>query len=209
MVLALQVRTAAVDPQEIFMLTRNSAACAVFLHLLGQLKIKSIAIGGLPGGKPMQAIGGTKGDQAASAEIVQNYVQMLVELGAIADTESAKDILPGLIPLPLGNITGSVRREYGINTRNHLLPNDTVPSMMRFEPADCHVYYTPENVADVQQMWRDAVDIAWNRKACVGGSIHANISGSGLPTSAAKTGKGMENVVGFCLLVAGIVLYSF
>ena len=127
----------------------------------------------------MQAIGGTKGDQAASAEIIQEDVEILTTLEAIQDKEYAESILPGLIPLPLGSIAGTVLREYGINTRNHILAGDTVPSMMRFEPADCHVYYTPENIADVEQMWRDAVDIAWSGKACAIGRISSNTTSSG------------------------------
>ncbi|KAL9480414.1 hypothetical protein ACSS6W_005200 [Trichoderma asperelloides] len=192
-----------------------ASACAVFLHLLGQLNIKTIAIGGLPGSRPMQAIGGTKGDQAASAEIVQHDVQMLIQLGAIADVETAKQLLPGFIPLPLGDIKGTVFREYGINTRNHLLPNDTIPSMMRFEPAGCHTYYTPENVADVQRMWRDAVDIAWNGKACAAGGFPTNASGSGSGpespahvTSDARMEKALDRLAGLALIVGGILIHN-
>ncbi|UKZ90358.1 uncharacterized protein TrAFT101_005382 [Trichoderma asperellum] len=192
-----------------------ASACAVFLHLLGQLNIKTIAIGGLPGSQPMQAIGGTKGDQAASAEIVQHGVQMLIQLGAIADVETAKQLLPGFVPLPLGDIKGTVFREYGINTRNHLLPNDTIPSMMRFEPAGCHIYYTPENVADVQRMWRDAVDIAWNGKACAAGGFPTNASGSGSGpkspshvTSDARMEKAIDVLATLALIVGGILVHN-
>lgn len=161
----------------------------------------------------MQAIGGTKGDQAASAEIIRDDVQMLVKLGGIADMRSAEAILPGLIPLPLGDIKGTVQSEYGINTRNHILPNDTIPSMMRFEPADCHFYFTPENVANVRQMWHDAVDIAWNGKACAVGGFRANTSSSGLAsnppvsyTSGAKRDKAIDKFAGLILLVSGVIL---
>lgn len=129
----------------------------------------------------MQAIGGTKGDQAAEGEQVQEYVHTLMKLNAISNVRQAQSILPGLVPLPLGDIhSTSVVRGYGINTRNHLLPNDTIPSMMRFEPADCHVYYTPENVADVQHMWRDAVDIAWNGRKCASGGFRPYNMSTGL-----------------------------
>jgi hypothetical protein len=182
------------------------AACAVFLHFLAQLNIKTIAIGGLPGGKQMQAMGGTKGDQANSAEIIQEDVEILTALGAIQDKEYAESILPGLIPFPLGSIAGTVLREYGINTRNHILAGDTVPSMMRFEPADCHVYYSPENIADVEQMWRDAVDIAWSGKSCAVGGISSNTTSSGgsggYPTSGAARG---HFAIHFAILVMAAV----
>ena len=186
-------------------------ACAVFLHLLAQLNIKTIAIGGLPGGKPMQAIGGTKGDNAASAEIIQQDVQALVKLGAISDMNAASALLPGLVPLPLGDIKGTVHKEYGINTRNHLLPNDTVPSMMRFEPADCHVYFTPQNVADVRRMWKDAVDIAWNGKTCAVGGFNANASnskaGSGTYTSGSVREKVADKMIGL-VVILGVAIFE-
>lgn len=163
----------------------------------------------------MQAIGGTKGDQAASAEIVQTDVQTLSKLEAFVDIETAKQLLPGLIPLPLGDISGTVFREYGINTRNHLLPNDTIASMMRFEPADCHIYYTPQNVADVQHMWRDAVDIAWNGKACAAGGFGTNSSSSASGptspdhvTSDARMDKAIDRFMALALVVGGILIHN-
>ncbi|KAH6630049.1 hypothetical protein B0J18DRAFT_474681 [Chaetomium sp. MPI-SDFR-AT-0129] len=185
-----------------------ASACAVFLHFLAQLNIRTIAIGGLPGGKQMQAIGGTKGDQAASAAIIQEDVEILTALGAIQqeDKEYAESILPGLIPLPLGSIKGTLLREYGINTRNHILAGDTVPSMMRFEPADCHVYYTPENIADVEQMWRDAVDIAWSEKACAAGSISGNTTSNGRSGEHSTSGTGRVRIAShFAILIVAAV----
>jgi hypothetical protein len=181
--------------------------------------VKTIAIGGLPGGKPMQAIGGTKGDDACTPVIVQNDVQMLVELDAIADMDEAKSTLPGLIPFPLGSFAGTLQREYGINTRNHLLPNDTIPSMMRFEPADCHIYYTPENVGDVEKMWHDAVDIAWNNKACVSGTISTgNATGTNAAPGTTPTGhhtsgsikdKVLDKTAALVIIVATTILKGF
>jgi hypothetical protein len=187
--------------------------------LLSQLNVKTVAMGGLASGKPMQGIGGTKGQNAGTPADVQSDVEILVQLDAFNNMTEAESVLPGLIPFPLGRLAGTVDREYGMNTLNYILPNDKIPAMMRFEPADCHVYYTPQNVANVERMWQDVVDIAWNKKACAvggfGSGSNATLTGPVVTTSTEGFTSGsvkekvVDKMLGLAVAVVVVVIRAF
>ena len=76
------------------------------MHLLTQLGVPTIAFGGRPGAKPMQAIGGSKAGLASSFSDIGEESQSGPALLATAPEKerAAAAILPGLSDWPLGTL---------------------------------------------------------------------------------------------------------
>jgi hypothetical protein len=62
----------------------------------------------------------------------------------------------------------------GINLRDQILRNNLeegIPAQFVNEPADCRLYWTPEMIGDVSEVWKAAADAAWGGKECVAGGL--------------------------------------
>lgn len=59
----------------------------------------------------------------------------------------------------------------GINLRDQVRPDDTVPLQFKYEAADCRIFYTLKNVYNMPNLWRDTVTAAFDDPSlCVEGS---------------------------------------
>lgn len=124
----------------------------------------------------MQAIGGVKGAQAAELTTFNTFQKFLTVLqqGSIKDHDPIfskeqiqryKEVAPGVNtpPLPFSDI--------GVNLQNQYAPGDDVtPLQFVYEPADCRLFYTYENIKEPATTWAKAARTYWGKGKCVNGS---------------------------------------
>jgi hypothetical protein len=88
------------------------------------------------------------------------------------------DTAAALLP-PRANLTdtGMVVYHVGINLRNQVEGNATLPNQMRYIPADCRIYWTFSNYANYTRLWHDVHTAAYiDSSLCVAGSTNATAS---------------------------------
>jgi hypothetical protein len=88
------------------------------------------------------------------------------------------DTAAALLP-PRANLTdtGMVVYHVGINLRNQVEANATLPNQMRYIPADCRIYWTFSNYANYTRLWHDVHTAAYiDNTLCVAGSTNATAS---------------------------------
>lgn len=78
--------------------------CALFIQELTSMGVRTIEMGGRPGGKTMQAIGGTKGGLAYDFQLLQEDTRIAFVLGGADPSTNASNILPGAKPFPLDTL---------------------------------------------------------------------------------------------------------
>lgn len=161
--------------ENIIMLTDGFCAstCFLFSDFMKQAKVKSIAVGGLPTTKPMQAVGGVKGGQLSTwndlyTEVYQDSFYLWKQNMNDPDYAYMKR-------------TFLDHREYygytataGVNVRDVIQEDhidDGVAAQFIREDAECRLFYTKEMVQDVEAVWKKAVDVAWNGGKCVVGGL--------------------------------------
>ncbi|KJK76580.1 hypothetical protein H634G_08168 [Metarhizium anisopliae BRIP 53293] len=133
-------------PENMVILTDGlcASACTIFTGLLVRnFGIRTIALGGRPLNKPIQAIGGVKGTQVLSnAEIQKHYRRREPGSG------------------------GSV------NLRNGYSQDDVdgFPLHFKYQAANCRLFYTSKMLTDVAETWRRAALVAFRNGTCVPGS---------------------------------------
>ena len=163
--------------EDILILTDGLCAsdCAMFLDLMVQQGVRTVAAGGLPEDGPMQAAAGTRGGESCDLSEIDDDIDSAARFG-----ESAAKNLPDT-DQPIWVITGSV------NLRDRLRPGDDEPLQFKYMPATCRIFYTLENYAYYPNLWNDAGDAIWkNPKLCVSGSTGHQYYSSGSSTTAAS-----------------------
>ncbi|KAK4442130.1 hypothetical protein QBC34DRAFT_444409 [Podospora aff. communis PSN243] len=159
-------------PENITILTDGDcgSACFMFVSMLVSAhKIRTVAVGGRPINKPMQAIGGTRGGPLADFGSFPKY--------------NASDVPPGLdvVPNTPGPLRLSITDTPGASWRQGVKFNfanvvplgdkeDAVPMQFRYVAANCKIFYTWEMARDITALWRKVVDVAWKGGRCVEGS---------------------------------------
>lgn len=124
----------------------------------------------------MQAIGGVKGAQAAEASTFKSYEKFasLIQQSSAEDddpilsTEQMKrynETAPGLKTpsLPISDVGVNLLNQYGPG-------DDSVPLQFVYEPADCRLFYTLENINEPATIWSTAARTYWGKGQCVPGS---------------------------------------
>lgn len=138
--------------------------------------VKSLVFGGRPQNGPMQAIGGVKGAQAAELTTFNTFQKFLTVLqqGSVEDGDPIfskkqiqryKEVFPGVSTpsLPFSDI--------GVNLQNQYAPGDDVtPLQFVYEPADCRLFYTYDNIKEPATTWAKAARTYWGKGKCVNGS---------------------------------------
>ncbi|XWW99210.1 hypothetical protein V2A60_007219 [Cordyceps javanica] len=166
-------------PENIVILTDGTceSACSIFTGLMVRnFGIRTIALGGRPLNKPMQAIGGVKGSQVLSngenKAIVTEFVQrakqnrndraLLQDISGIPSTQG-----PPILPFLEDPANGG-----SVNSRNAYSGDDAdgFPLHFKYEAANCRLFYTRDMVVDVAESWRQAAKIAFGNGTCVDGS---------------------------------------
>lgn len=157
-----------------------ASTCTVFAELMTrQDGVRTIAMGGRPIEKPMQAIGGVKGAQVVEYADLTTLIENVVQYTG--------GYIPYGLPIPdtlTSPITYSSAR---LNWKNAYAINDTdTPLQFVYEAANCKRFFRTENLFDITTVWTDAVDVAWGEASCVQGSTvsdEGKISGDALPYS--------------------------
>ncbi|RYO39302.1 hypothetical protein AA0111_g1964 [Alternaria arborescens] len=144
------------NPDEIVLLTDGlcSSACALFVELMTELAgVRTITFGGRPQHGPMQTASGNRGAAAYTSNRIDYDIDNLKTL--IGDEAAFNSIPPR-------NDTGIFTNYALFNLRDQMRPEDLTPLQFRYEASDCRLYYTPKNVYDMSQLWRDAATATWD-----------------------------------------------
>ena len=128
--------------------------------------------GGRPKAGPMQAVSGSRGAAAYSADGLDYDIEQVNATLHDAAVFSA---------LPNRSDTGVWTTYAGFTIRNQVRENDPTPLQFKYQAADCRIYYTLANVYNMTQLWHDAARAAWKDESlCVEGS-------TGYPTARNQT----------------------
>jgi hypothetical protein len=136
--------------------------------------VKSIAVGGLPNTKPMQAVGGIKGGELSTwADL---YTKVYQDVFYMWQTQDMDDPDYEYI-----KSTWLDHREYigytataGVNLRDVIQEDhvkDGLAAQFVREDADCRLFYTKEMIKDVTSVWKKVVNTAWRGDKCVHGGL--------------------------------------
>jgi hypothetical protein len=150
-----------------------ASTCTIFSEFMRQQAgVDTIALGGRPNTDIIQAVGGTKGTNNWSFELITTYVIQTFRMSTKAVKESFRntEISTFNTWLPFHRVVGTP----GFNMRDGTRKGDPsgVPLQFIVEPADCRLFYTPDMTVDVQWIWTAAVDVKWfGKKKCVAGGF--------------------------------------
>ena len=150
------------NPQNIAILTDGVCAstCAVFVEIMHHgAGVRTIVAGGLPHTGPMQAVGGTRGDQVYSSDIL-DYNIAAVEL--LNETTNA--LLPN-------RSVDMLISAFQVNIRDQMRQNVETPVQFLYDAADCRIYFTAETWKNYTALWTYASNAIFGNDAlCVPGS---------------------------------------
>lgn len=139
-----------------------------------QAGVKSIAVGGLPNTKPMQAVGGVKGGELSTWDAL--YQDVYQDAFYLWQTGNMSD--PDYVWMKQTFLDHHEYIAYtataGVNLRDvvqkeHL--GDGLAAQFVREEANCRLFYTREMIVDVENVWGKAVDVAWKGGKCVNGDL--------------------------------------
>lgn len=135
-----------------------SSACALFAAMMTHdAGARTVTAGGLPLPGPIQAVAMNRGAAIAPLDSLDGNINFAASL-------SADPVLPN-------RTEDTWVRSAGVNLRDQLRPNDSVPAQFKYQPADCRIYYTPASFYNFTNLWLDAANAAWTDPArCVPGS---------------------------------------
>ncbi|KAF7542407.1 hypothetical protein G7Z17_g11602 [Cylindrodendrum hubeiense] len=166
-------------PENILIVTDGTcaSACGILTGLLTRGHgIRTLALGGRPLHRAMQAMGGVKGSLLyLNSNIVSSTSSFLTgikqEKEALRIVSDAADAFPSLkdaplLPLVAGSEGGRVNALNAYTTDDL----DGYPVHFRYEAAHCRLFYTQLMTKDVTEQWRYAADVAWKGAKCVAGS---------------------------------------
>jgi hypothetical protein len=145
-----------------------ASACAILSELLTQqVGIKTVVVGGEPNREPMQTVGGTRGTNGWSFNLIQHYVNLTLDL--VSPDQAAY-----LGTTELGRHTNipmmrSADRVGYIGVRDGLREGDETQTPLQFWPyeADCRIFYEPSFTIDTVPVWKRVVDVRWGDASCV------------------------------------------
>ncbi|RDW57380.1 hypothetical protein BP5796_12830 [Coleophoma crateriformis] len=148
-----------------------ASTCTLFSEMMrNQGNVKSIALGGRPTSKQIQAIGGVKGAQSLGFDFLRSFADFFLQTEASNNKTTA---LAALTDLPQKRSLDN-----GINFSDQILVADVktgIPAQFVREIADCRLFYTPKMMSNITEMWEAAANVAWRGKSCVAGGISEGI----------------------------------
>ncbi|KZZ88772.1 Peptidase S41 [Moelleriella libera RCEF 2490] len=207
-----------------------ASTCTTFVNLMTNIGgVRTVAFGGRPRKGPMQIMGGVRGAQSASfdliAENVRDVYQLLQESGGKLLSKEEQRLANDTMPLP---IRGFPLKLLGgnVNFRNAYQQNDTeLPLQFEYQAADCRLFYTLRNIFDPASTWTDAKKAIWGGAKCVDDSTGAKgsrvyqdklensgssgRSGSGSRVEGADSSATQRSVCGLFLGLALVTTVAF
>ncbi|KAI4620314.1 hypothetical protein J4E80_004840 [Alternaria sp. BMP 0032] len=164
-------------PEQIVILTDGlcASACAVFVEFMTyEAGVKTIVVGGQPKPGPMQAVGGTRGAAAYSADALDYDFDEGLQYLPVNKPEV-------VLQLPNRTDTGIWINYAGFTVRNQVRGTELTPLQFQYQAADCRIYYTLETIYNMTQLWSHTARAAWDDSTlCVQDS-------TGYPTARNKT----------------------
>ena len=163
-----------------------ASTCAVFTDLMRrQGGVRSIALGGRPQLGPMQSVGGTKGVLMEPwSAIAASIGGVLNNFGTEEQKEEWAQILPSNWPIQFTNPPS-------INFRSGYHPGSDTPMQFLNESANCRLFYTPDMLRNVTNVWDAVARLAWGLPGGTGQTcVHGSESdGSPIGESKGTVGK--------------------
>ena len=130
--------------------------------MVHQAGVRTVVVGGIPGNGPMQAVSGSRGAAAYSADILDSDMEF-----ASAINNTAMTVLP-----QNRDDSGMDVSFAGFNLRDQMRQNDTVPLQFQYEAADCRIYYTFANAYNLTRLRLEAATAMFDDPSlCVPGSV--------------------------------------
>lgn len=155
------------------------STCTIFSEMMKNLAgVKSLAFGGRPQTGKMQHLGSTKGQMVYNADELGNVLRAANETAANATrdghptlSEAERKRLEELTPLPVKDIEIPGLQSLNFNYLNGYRPGeDHMPLQFIYEPADCRLFFTYENIIRPETAWKAAAEAFWEGGRCVNGS---------------------------------------
>ena len=148
-----------------------ASTCTLFSEFMRtQAGVKSIAVGGRPTYNPMQGIGGVKGANNFGFD----YINFLAQLAYQSGTPEQQAWANWTTLTDLNLLAYNRSTDNSINVRDNILPDnlsDGLPAQFVYEPADCRIFYEPDMITDISNLWEAAASAAWGDKHCVQGGL--------------------------------------
>lgn len=174
------------NPENIVLVTDGycASACSILAENLKWQGVKNIVFGGRPQSGPMQAVGGVKGYQVATGLNMAMFIDIFYRVQETSvkegnpiftkeELERFEEIAPVVNPLPL------ILSDFQVNILNQYAPgDDDMPLQFVYEPADCRLFYTLNNIDNPPTIWSTAAHKRWNNGPCVDRSTGAKPSES-------------------------------
>ena len=148
------------DPAKLVLLTDGicGSTCSLFVEMMRQQGVRSVAVGGSPSPGPMQAASGSRGATSYSGEQLWY------------DFENTPGIAQDFV-LPETGMSGVYT---GFTLRDQMQRNETVPNQVQYMPANCRLYWTMANFYNYTRLWQDVHDAMFTSGGnCVVGSTDA------------------------------------
>lgn len=184
---------------------RCSSTCSILAHFLKwQGKVKSVAMGGRPQNGAMQAVGGVKGSQVYQYALLASdvyYAWQGASLTGQLEIASSIEASSTLRPI-LNDSTYIIFRgasagigiealtDFQVNWQNNIAEGDStyMPLQFVYEAADCRLWYQPQHINDISNLWATVAAQAFGLNdtdvfsLCVEGSTNLPSSLSGNAT---------------------------
>ena len=137
-----------------------------------------MAFGGRPQTGKMQHLGSTKGQMVMAVNALEQTFRAANETAANATrnghptlSEAQRKRLDELTPLPIDDIEIPGLSSLDVNYLNGYRPGeDHMPLQFIYEPADCRLFFTYENIIRPETAWKAAAEAFWEGGRCVNGS---------------------------------------
>lgn len=136
-----------------------------------QAGVRTIVVGGRPDAGPMQAASGTRAAAMyTAAALDEDFVNATDFVTLNGDYRPSNDSLALLSALP--RETGMWVNSAGFSLRDQVRSaDDPEPLQLKYQPADCRIYWTLDNVVNFTRLWSDAAAATWDDPGrCVAGS---------------------------------------
>ena len=125
-----------------------------------QAGVRTVVVGGQPKNGPMQAVSGSRGAVAYTADILDTDFDFATNVN-----ETAATILPTV------HDTGMYLNYAGFTLRDQVRENDSIPLQFKYQAADCRIYFTLRSAYNLTRLWLDAAAAIWDDPSiCVQGS---------------------------------------
>ncbi|CAK4035021.1 peptidase s41 family [Lecanosticta acicola] len=171
------------DAANIIVLTDGicGSTCSLFVEMMRERGVRSVALGGRPESGPMQVASGSRGAVSYSGDELHLDYADAIEINATAGAS-----LPTQPP-----DTGIQGIYTGFTLRDQVQKNQSAPNQVLYLPADCRLYWTFANFYNYTRLWLDVHQAMFvDASLCVTGSRNATA-----PTTPPPSTKQTRSVI--------------